>query len=113
MTRPVTFDRPVKATLMVALENGETWEAGPEDLAQFGLADKHKLYARAHDMLCDGLGVSDSNEFTAAAQAVRYLMECAINYTWSPWAREDGTPWDEEDAAEGVRVQATLRAALG
>lgn len=39
----VTYERPVPATLIVRLENGEEFAAKPEDLAKFGYIDKNRL----------------------------------------------------------------------
>ena len=35
--RQPTYDRPVRAKLMVQLDNGESWEATDDDLKNFGL----------------------------------------------------------------------------
>lgn len=110
MGSDVTFDRPVKGKLVVLLDNGDKWDATDEDLARFGLAKKHDLYMRAHDMWLEALGVEDSDELPDVANCVRYVMECAIVYDHSPWARADGTPWSEEDGGE--RVRELLRAVL-
>lgn len=39
-----SYDRPVKAKLFVHLDNGEMFEAGPDDLAKFRLVDRLDAY---------------------------------------------------------------------
>lgn len=41
----VTYERPVPATLIVRLDNGEEFPAKSEDLAKFGFVDKNQVLA--------------------------------------------------------------------
>ena len=41
----VTYERPVPATLIVRLDNGEEFAAKPDDLAKFGYIDKNTVLA--------------------------------------------------------------------
>jgi hypothetical protein len=45
MTAEPTYDRPVAATMIVRLANGEEFEAKPEDFAKFGYAHKDAVLA--------------------------------------------------------------------
>lgn len=78
-----SYDRPVKASLHVHLENGETWEATPEDLERFGLTRKLDAYMRFNDALSRILRDHDllSGDLTdAELNPVRYLAEIAIGH---------------------------------
>jgi len=101
MADDVTYDRPVKATLIVRLDNGDEWEAGPEDYPRFGLGVRLDLYVRTAQMLADGLGLGGFDDLTdhPGPNLVRYIIECGICYRHSPWADENGKPWpkDEDD----------------
>ncbi len=77
------YARPVKAALYVHLDNGETFEAGPEDLAKFGYVDRLDAYMRFHDRLADALiaaGLVERHKDLTRAKlnALRYLAEVAI-----------------------------------
>ena len=95
----VTYDRPVKATLIVRLDNGDEWEAGPDDWDRFGLGKRLDIYTRAERMLRDALGIRDRWDDHEGPNLIRYLIECAVMYDHSPWADADGKPWprDEDD----------------
>lgn len=75
------FSRPVRATLHVHLDNGEEWEAKPEDLAKFNLVDRHDAYMAFDDALRQILrdaGLIDGDITDAELNMVRYLVELAI-----------------------------------
>jgi hypothetical protein len=112
MPSHVTFDRPVKAKLLVRLDNGEEFEPRPEDLDKFGLGYKITLYERAKNMLLEALelGTTDDADEDTAAQSVRYMIECALMFDHSPWANEKGEPWPGEDS--GLEVKERIRRAL-
>lgn len=88
--RDITYDRPVKATLIVRLNNEarEEWEATPDDLAKFGYINKQDAYFlfRKHyaDALVNaGLSGDDApNGYRDVAYAetspLRYLVETAL-----------------------------------
>lgn len=91
MPKPdVTYDRPVKATLVVRLDNadGEEWEATPEDLAKFGYVDRQEAYFlfRKHyaEALCAaGLSGDDAPDgyrdvAYAETSPLRHLVDTAI-----------------------------------
>lgn len=110
-----SFDRPVQGKLWVRLENGEEWEARPEDLEKFRLRDPVELYARFNRLLVEGLELEPGTDLTEGdvlegANLVRYLAECALVYDHSPWADEHGKPWPEDDGGESF--QERLRAYL-
>lgn len=80
-----TYERPVRATLHVHLDNGETWEATPDDLARFQLGQTYVASTAFAEALSDVLHshglLSDRKEATdAALNPVRYLAEVSINY---------------------------------
>ena len=109
-----SFERPVKARLVVKPEYGPEWNATADDLERFGYVHQQDTYMRVHDMLTEALGIADFDQLPedSPALAVRYLIECGICYDHSPWAREDGTPWDPEDQDHGNRVKTAIRKAL-
>lgn len=100
MGDPVTYDRPVRAALIVRLDNGDEWEAGPEDYERFGLGRRLDIYDRAEKMLREGLGIEPGSRLPDGPILVRYLIECAICYRHSPWADENGEPWPRDDDDE-------------
>lgn len=76
-----TFNRPVRATLHVHLENGETWVARPEDLDQFNLVYRHEAYAMFDNALTKILrdaGLVGGDVTDAQLNEVRYLVEIAL-----------------------------------
>jgi hypothetical protein len=79
--RPVTYPRPVEATLHVHLANGDTWEATSADLDKFGLVNPHDAYAVFENTLGEILaqaGLIRADITEARLNAVRYLVETAI-----------------------------------
>lgn len=101
-----TFNRPVRATLHVHLENGETWEATHEDLDQFNLVDRHEAYMvfnKALTKILRDARLIDGNDITdTQLNAVRYLVEIAITSPHLLWHAEN----------EGWRSVADLERAL-
>lgn len=78
-----TFDRPVKAALIVRLDNGEEFEPSPDDLRKFGLIRALDAYHAFDDHVSTKLreaGVIDRSIIEAGTNPVRYLVELAINY---------------------------------
>lgn len=72
-----TYDRPVKATLHVHLENGESWEVTPDDLEKFGLVTRSEAYARFARLLRKALPWR--HELPASPlNPLRYLAEVAL-----------------------------------
>lgn len=110
-----SFNRPTEGRLWVRCDNGDEWEATDDDLAKFGLARRLDLYRRASALLVEGLrlepGYDLTDEGESGANAVRYLIECALMYDHSPWANENGEPWPDEDG-DGDEFRDRLRAAL-
>ena len=85
MNRNVTYDRPVKAKLMVYLDSDEDpWEATPADLAKFGLFYGHDAYMIWHDWIVDLLhkgGLLPERDLTEAMiNPIRYTVELAMTY---------------------------------
>lgn len=77
-----TYDRPVEATLHVHLANGETFEAGPADLAKFGLVKPRDAYLAFADHLrglLQGANLIGRDLTDARLNPVRYLVDLAIN----------------------------------
>lgn len=52
----VTYERPVAATLIVRLENGEEFEAKAEDIVKFGYVDKNTVLADWRLFIEDAIG---------------------------------------------------------
>lgn len=111
-----TYDRPVRAQLIVRLENGDEWEATDDDFAKFGLGNRLKLYSKTIAVLTEGLGLEPGTDLTRhepqGPNLVRYLIECALMYDHTPWADEHGQPWPEDDEVEGPGFRERLQAAL-
>lgn len=79
--RQASYDRPVKATLHVHLDNGEQWPVTPADLEHFGLVDSLEAYMRFEDALSKVLhdaGLIGRDLTDAQLNPVRYLVETAI-----------------------------------
>lgn len=77
------YERPVKATLHVHLENGDSWPATRADLDKFDLLPGLDAYMRVDDALTKALhdgGVlpADRDITWAQLNSVRYLAELAI-----------------------------------
>lgn len=78
-----TFDRPVKAALIVRLDNGEEFEPSPDDLRKFGLIRGFDAYHAFDDHVSTVLrdaGAIDRSIIEAGTNPIRYLAELAINY---------------------------------
>ncbi len=78
-----TYERPIKATLYVHLDNGDQFEAGPDDLAKFGYVDRLDAYMRIDDRLADtliaaGLIERRKDIVRAKLNPLRYLAETAV-----------------------------------
>lgn len=107
----VSYQRPVMAKLIVRLDNGEEWEAGPEDLKRFDLAKPLDLYVRTDALLREAFGVEDWDDHPAG-NLVRYLVECGICYRHSPWANDAGEPWARDEDDDGPTFLDEFRAAF-
>lgn len=83
MVAPVTYDRPIPGKLMVVLENGESWEAGPSDILKFGYVHRLDTYMRFRTklywVLQEGGVLPEGADLTdAALNPLRYLVELAV-----------------------------------
>ncbi len=79
------YSRPVEAKLYVHLENGEKFEAKPEDLANFGYVQRLDAYMafqrRLADVMVDAGLIERHKDLTRTKLSVlRHLVEVAINY---------------------------------
>ncbi len=77
------YDRPVKAKLVVRLDDGEEWDATYDDLKnEFRLESPSVCYWRFSDSLTkllDEAGLLDRKDITSAhLNVIRYLAETAI-----------------------------------
>lgn len=82
MTKPLesaTFDRPVKARLVVVPEYGDSWDATDEDLEKFGYADRRALMNRARALLRDIIGEARFDDRDEVSM-IRYLIEYVVLY---------------------------------
>lgn len=79
--RDVTYDRPVKAALVVRLDNGDEWEATAEDIERFGYREKMAITRSLMDYERVHLGAELVN---TGLNPVRYLYECLVNYDHLP-----------------------------
>jgi hypothetical protein len=77
-----TYERPVVATLYVHLDNGETWEAMPEDLERFNMVYRHNAYMKFNDAYSKALrakeGLVGRDITDAHLNPLRYLVETAV-----------------------------------
>lgn len=83
MRTDVSYQRPVKATLIVRLENGEEWPAEEKDLKEFGLERWGAVYHRFDTYMRTTLtkaGLIDGDITDAHLNSLRYLVEVAANY---------------------------------
>jgi hypothetical protein len=77
----ISYDRPTGATLHVKLDNGETWEATPEDLERFGYGRRLDAYAIFDDYVSKALldaGLIRRDITDAKINPLRYIVELAI-----------------------------------
>jgi hypothetical protein len=75
------YERPIKATLHVHLENGESWEVTPLDLDKFNLVNRHEAYMVFDDVLTKVLtdaGLIGGDITEARLNPLRYLVETAV-----------------------------------
>jgi hypothetical protein len=56
MTTEPTYTRPVAATMIVRLANGEEFEAKPEDFAKFGYGNRNTVLADWRAFVEDAIG---------------------------------------------------------
>jgi hypothetical protein len=73
-TAPISasFERPVRARLVVVPEHGEPWDASPADLWEFGYVSRIDAMQKVRESLRRSLGEDwESNE---AASFVRYIV---------------------------------------
>jgi hypothetical protein len=99
--RTVTYDRPVEATLIVRLANGDEWEAEPKDVHKFGLDRMLDVYIVLIKLL-EVLGLETEGRHSS----LRYLIERTIMYPADAGLQFDPTvPEDHEDwpVLENVR----------
>lgn len=77
-----TYERPIKAKLIVRLANGEEWEAQDGDYAKFGLVKALHAYWEFSDRLLRALqdhgGIGDDELTATALNPVRFLAETTL-----------------------------------
>ena len=81
----VSYERPVEATLMVKLSNGEMFEASGEDLSKFGYIKKLDAYMNFNNhvdkVLREAGLLEDREDLTdTPITSLRYIVELACNY---------------------------------
>lgn len=77
MSRDATFDRPVKAKLVVRLENGDEFEPTEEDLREFDLVDPGKAYQNFCKHLRKIVG-EDNDLCGGDLSMLRYFVERSV-----------------------------------
>lgn len=101
------YQRPVKGTLHVHLDNGESFPATDADLVQFKLVTEREAYMRFSRALRDALrthGLLDNDDLTAAAlNPIRALAETAIMYP---------DLLDNDDRRDVAAIERSIRALL-
>lgn len=81
-----TFNRPVAGRLVVMLDNGDSWDATPDDLMKFRLADPYEGYRRFNNKLVEvmanaGLLGGGDDATDLALNPMRYFVELSIMYS--------------------------------
>jgi hypothetical protein len=95
----------VKGSLWVHLENGDSFEAGPDDFRKFRLVEKSAAYMAFHDHLYkifNAAGLTDREKRITDARLnpIRYLVELAINYPELLDHPDNANIWTEVVAIE-------------
>jgi hypothetical protein len=83
MNDKVSYDRPVEAKLYVHLDNGEQFEAGPEDLKRFRLVrdlDAYMVFETKLREVLSEAGLIERDTTEACLNPLRYLVETALCY---------------------------------
>lgn len=112
----VTYQRPVKATLMVQLADGTSWEAKPEDLSKFGLVETREAYIRFRDSLAQILRdaglIEAPNELTdCQLNPMRVLVELCLSYGDDEMFKDEFNDPENSDTWRKVaEMERTLRA---
>lgn len=97
----VTYARPVAATMHVHLENGEQWEATPEDYARFRLVNRGDAYHAFSSALVRALDLERDKDVTdSCLNPIRYLVEVTVGHGMDP---------DPDDLMEVRALEETLR----
>lgn len=102
----VTYDRPVEATLIVRLANGEEWKVTNDDLERFGLcrrSDTYYLFRRHLFDILEQAGLVHAALSEARLRPVARLAELAIMYP-----DRLGQVDSAETDAEVVEIERTL-----
>lgn len=91
----VTYDRPVNAKLFVHLDNGEKWEANPDDLQKWGFINGHDAYIRwerhiAGVLRAGGMMTDDDDMTDSELNPLRYITELILCYPPDFLSHADG-----------------------
>lgn len=108
-TYTTQYERPVTARLVVRLDNGEEWEATPDDLKQFNLTETSEAYSRferALSALLTSAGLIRGDVTDAKLNIVRYLAETAIVFPELLELDKRGSEWGKV-----VEIERTLQEA--
>lgn len=112
MTTEPTYNRPVAATMIVRLANGEEFEAKPEDFAKFGYTDKNTVLADWRAFVEDATG-SDLLSEDSVLNPLWLVLHQALN---NPGSLSDGsmdnTKADIQDLDRIVREHKAAEAAF-
>jgi hypothetical protein len=112
MTTAPTYDRPVPATMLVRLANGEEFEAKPEDFAKFGYVDRNTVLADWRAFVEEAIG-SDLLSEDSVLNPLWVALHQALN---NPGSLTDGsmgnTKADVQDLDRIVRRHKAAEAAF-
>jgi hypothetical protein len=112
MTTEPTYDRPVAATMIVRLDNGEEFKAEPEDFAKFGYVDRNTVLADWRLFVEDSTGSDLLNE-DSVLNPFWLVLHQALN---NPDSLTDGsmgnTKADIQDVDRIVRERKAAEAAF-
>jgi hypothetical protein len=112
MTTEPTYERPVPATMIVRLANGEEFEAKAEDFAKFGYANKNTVLADWRAFVEDATG-TDLLGADSELNPLWLVLHQALN---NPESLTDGsmgnTKADVQDLDRIVRERKAAEAAF-
>ncbi len=92
MNEKITYDRPVKARLVVQLDNKEheQWDATDNDVRKFGFVDPHATERRLDEWIWAAFtrhtGEAEPENGLRASRIgpLLYAVECALHYDRMP-----------------------------
>lgn len=107
MTTTPTYERPVSATMIVRLANGEEFEAKAEDFAKFGYVDRDAVLAYWRNFVQDAVGADVLGEGAVLNPMWHALFVALNNPEQLPGASMDATRAEVKELDRIVREHKT------